>query len=45
MLAFVKGVEAVLNHILKVKDATSVSTVLNHMPEVKECETPAQPPA
>ena len=44
-VAFVKGVEAVLNHILKVKDATSVSTVLNHMPEVKECETPAQPPA
>jgi hypothetical protein len=44
-MAFVKGVEVVLNHILKAKDATSANAVLNHMLEVKECETPAKPAA
>jgi hypothetical protein len=44
-VAFVKGVEAVLNHILKAKDATSVNAVLNHMLEVKECEAPPKPAA
>jgi hypothetical protein len=44
-VAFVKGVEAVLNHILRVKDATSVNAVLNHMLEVREWETPAEPAA
>jgi hypothetical protein len=44
-VAFVKGIEVVLNHILKAKDATSANTVLNHMLEAKECETPAKPMA
>ena len=44
-VAFVKGVEVVLNHILKTKDATSVNAVLNHMLEAKECEAPAKPAA
>lgn len=44
-VAFAKGVEAVLNHILKAKDATSVNAVLNHMLEVKECGAPAKPAA
>lgn len=42
-VAFVKGVEAVLNDILKTKNATSVRTMLNHVLEVTEYERPAQP--
>jgi hypothetical protein len=37
-VAFVKGVEAVLNYIVEAKES-----VLNHMLEAKECETPAKP--
>jgi hypothetical protein len=36
-VAFVKGVETVVSHILKAKDATSVKAVQNHMLEGKEC--------
>ena len=42
-VAFVKGVEAVLNDILKAKNATSVKAMLNHVLEVTQHETPAQP--
>src|SRR5215469_12230566 len=42
-IAFVKGVEAVLDDILKAKNATSVTAMLNHVAEVMEYETPAQP--
>ena len=38
-----KGVEAVLNDILKAKNATSVKAMLNHVLEVTQHETPAQP--
>jgi hypothetical protein len=34
-VAFVKGVEAVLNHMLKAKDLKSVKAALNHMLEAK----------
>ena len=44
-VAFVKGVEVVLNHILKVENATSVNAMLNHMLEAKECGVPAKPAA
>jgi len=44
-VAFLKGVEVVLNHILKVKDVTSVNALLNHMLEAKECGVPAKPAA
>jgi hypothetical protein len=40
-VAFVKGVEAVLNYMLEVKDVKGLTSVLNHMLEAKECETPA----
>jgi hypothetical protein len=40
-VAFVKGVEAVLGHMLKVKDVKSAKSLLNHMLEVKE--KPAEP--
>jgi hypothetical protein len=39
----VKGVEAVLDDILKAKNATSVTAMLNHVAEVMEYETPPQP--
>jgi hypothetical protein len=42
-VAFVKGVEAVLNDILKTENATSVRTMLNHVLEVTVYERPAQP--
>jgi hypothetical protein len=42
-IAFVKGVEAVLNDILKAKNATSVTAMLNRVAEVMEYETPAHP--
>ena len=42
-IAFVKGVEAVLDDILKAKNATSVTAMLNHVAEVMEYETPAHP--
>jgi hypothetical protein len=35
-IAFVKGVEVVLDHMLKVKDVKSAKSVLNHMLEAKE---------
>jgi hypothetical protein len=44
-VAFVKGVEAVLNHALKAKDATSVKAVLNHTLELQASETPVEPAA
>ena len=37
-LAFVKGVEVVLNYMLEAKDGKGVKSVLNHMLEAKECE-------
>ena len=40
-VAFVKGVEAVLNYMLEAKD-TNLNSALNHMLEVKGCETPAE---
>ena len=40
---FVKGVESVLNDILKAKNATGVTAMLNHVAEVMEYETPAHP--
>ena len=39
MLAFVKGVEAVLNYMLEAKDVKGLNSALNHMLEVKGCET------
>jgi len=44
-VAFVKGVEAVLNYMLEVKDVKGVRSALHHMLEAKECETPAEPAA
>jgi hypothetical protein len=35
-VAFVKGVEAALNHMLKAKNLKTVNAVLNHMLETKE---------
>ena len=44
-VAFVKGVEAVLNYMLESKDVKGLNSALNHMLEVKGCETPAEPAA
>ena len=44
-VAFVKGVEAVLNYMLEVKDVKGVRSALHHMLEAKECERPAEPAA
>jgi hypothetical protein len=44
-VAFVKGVEAMLNYILEAKDVKGVKSLLSHMLEVKGCETPAEPAA
>ena len=38
-----KGVETVLNDVLKAKNATSVKAMLNHVLEVMQYERPAQP--
>jgi hypothetical protein len=35
-IAFVKGVEVVLEYMLKVKDVKSAKSLLNHMLEAKE---------
>ena len=40
-VAFVKGVEVVLDYMLKVKDVKSAKSLLNHMLEAKE--EPAEP--
>jgi len=40
-VAFVKGVEVVLDYMLKVKDEKSAKALLNHMLEGKE--KPAEP--
>jgi len=40
-VAFVKGVEVVLDYMLKVKDVKSAKSLLNHMLEAKE--KPAEP--
>jgi hypothetical protein len=37
-VAFVKGVEVVLDYMLKVKDVKSAKSLLNHMIEAKEFE-------
>ena len=42
-MAFVKGVEAVLNYMLEAEDVKGVKSVLDHMLEAKEFETPAKP--
>jgi hypothetical protein len=42
-VAFVKGVEVVLDYMLKVKDVKSAKSLLNHMIEAKEFERPAEP--
>jgi len=42
-VAFVKGVEAVLNYMLEAKHVKGLNSALNHMLEVKGCETPAEP--
>ena len=44
-LAFVKGVEMVLNYILEAKDVKGLSSALNRMLDMKGYETPAPPPA
>jgi hypothetical protein len=38
-VAFVKGVEAVLNYMLEAKDVKGVKSALHHMLEAMECET------
>jgi pentatricopeptide repeat protein len=40
-VAFVKGVEVVLDYMLKVKDVKSAKSLLNHMLDAKE--KPAEP--
>ena len=40
-VAFVKGVEVVLDYMLKMKDVKSAKSLLNHMLETKE--KPAEP--
>ena len=42
-VAFVKGVEAVLNYMLEAKDVKDLKSVLDHMLEAKEFEIPAKP--
>ena len=44
-VAFVRGVEAVLNYMLEAKDVKGVRSALHHMLEAMECETPAEPAA
>jgi hypothetical protein len=44
-VAFVRGVEAVLNYMLEAKDVKGLNSALNCMLEAKECETPAEPAA
>jgi hypothetical protein len=44
-VAFVKGVEAVLNYMLEAKDVKGLNSALNHMLDVKGCDTPAKPAA
>jgi hypothetical protein len=41
-VAFVKGVEVVLDYMLKVKDVKSAKSLLNHMLEAKELDMPAE---
>jgi hypothetical protein len=41
-VAFVKGVETVLNYMLKAKDMKSIEVALNQMLEAKEFETPPE---
>jgi hypothetical protein len=42
-VAFVKGVEAVLNYMLEAKDVKGLRIVRDHMLEAKEFEIPAKP--
>jgi hypothetical protein len=42
-VAFVKGVEVVLDYMLKVKDVKSAKSLLNQMLEAREFEIPAKP--
>jgi pentatricopeptide repeat protein len=42
-VAFVKGVEALLNCMLEAKDVKGVKSVLKDMLEAKEFEIPAKP--
>ena len=42
-VAFVKGVEAVLNYMLEAKDVKGLKSVMDHMLEAKEFEIPAKP--
>ena len=42
-VAFVKGVEVVLDYMLKMKDVKSAKSLLNHMLEAREFEIPAKP--
>ena len=44
-VAFVKGVEEVLNYMLEAKHVKGLNSALNHMLEVKGRETPAEPVA
>jgi hypothetical protein len=44
-VAFVRGVEAMLNYMLEAKDVKGLNSALNRMLEAKECETPAEPAA
>jgi hypothetical protein len=41
-VAFVKGVEAVLNYMLEAKDVKGLKSVLDHTLEAKEFEIPAK---
>jgi hypothetical protein len=42
-VAFVKGVEALLNYMLEAKDVEGLKSALNNMLEAKEFEIPAKP--
>ena len=42
-VAFVKGVEAVLNYMLEAKDVKGLKSVLDHMLEAKGFAIPAKP--
>ena len=42
-VAFVKGVEALLNYMLEAKDVKGVKSVLKNILEAKEFELPAKP--
>jgi hypothetical protein len=43
-VAYVKGVEALLNYILEAKDVKGLKSVLNNMLETKEFEILTEPP-